>query len=165
MTHFNRIHFTVIAMLACFPAAASAQSSIPPTPGEVAQVLGFSASEIRKIEGGEVIKKNLAEGSDKELAGVVAVFFRKPLGDLVDFVMQGKILETDKDLLGFRSWKPGESADEAFAALALSADEKSEAKLFVKASPGDKLNLSTADIAQFRNAQPTPDAVNVPLRG
>jgi hypothetical protein len=78
--------------------------------------------------------------------------------------MQGKMLETDKNLNAFRSWTPDQSPDAALADLGLKADDKSEAKLFAKASPGDKLNLSRSDIAQFKNAAPTPEAVNVVLR-
>lgn len=140
-----------------------AQTPVLPTPEAVAKALGFTDSEIRKIKGGEVIIKQLNEGSDKELAGVVAVFFKKPVGELADVALQGKLLETDKSIQAFHTWKPDESADTAFAKVGLDAKETAEAKYFSKASPGDKLNLSPAEIAQFKNVQPTPEAVNVPL--
>jgi hypothetical protein len=153
-----------VLCLALFHAAANAQSSAAPTAAEVAQGLRFSTSEIRRIESGDVISKPLNEGSENELAGVVAVFFRKPLAELADLAIQGKTLETDKDVRAFRSWKPGDPLDGPFAELGLGADETSEAECFAKASAGDRLNLSTSETLRFKNVPPTTQAVNVILR-
>jgi hypothetical protein len=153
-----------MGMVALLPVVAAAQTPAPPTVHEVAKVLGFNDQEITKIKAGEVISKALAEGSDKELAGVVAVFFKKPVNELADIAIQGKLLESDKSIQAFRVWKPEESVDDAFAEVGLGAGDSAEAKLFAKASPGDKLNLSMAEIATFKKVRPTPDAVNAPLR-
>jgi len=163
MAHKMRLRI-IIVFLALFPAAAKAQSKDAPAVGKVAHALGFSRSEIQNIEGGSVISKPLNEGSDKELAGVVAVLFRKPLAQVVDLAMQGKPLETDSDVLAFRSWRPTESPDGALAELGLSTNELAEAKRFAQAASGDSLNLSDAEIVRFKNVQPTTQAVNVALR-
>jgi hypothetical protein len=92
------------------------------------------------------------------------VFLKKPVSELVEVAMQGKMLETDKNMQAFRVWNPNEAADKAFAEVGLSASETGEAKLFAKASPGSKLNLSTADIALFQKVQPTAESVNPQLR-
>lgn len=164
MTHTPWLHIASIVFLALSQAAAHAQESNAPTPREVAQALGFSSAEIRSIERGAVISKPLNEGSDKELAGVVAVLFRRPLAELVDLAMEGVTLGTDKEVLAFRLWKPADPSNREFAELGLAADELSEAKRFTHASPGDKLNLSASEILRFKNIQPTAEAVNVPLR-
>ncbi len=139
-------------------------SAQTPTPDEVGKALGFTGEEIAQIKGGAIVSKDLKEGSDKELAGVLAVVLNKPVKELVEIALQGKMLETDKDIQTFKVWKPDASTDEAFADVGLSASETSEAKIFANASLGSKLNLSTADLAFFQNVQPTPDSVNPQLR-
>ena len=157
----KRITAVILTVLTVCFTRANAQT---PTPDEVGKALGFTDAEIGQIKGGAVVSKDLKEGSDKELAGVVAVMFNKPVSELVEVAMQGKMLETDKNMLAFKVWKPDASADEAFAEVGLSATETGEAKIFANASPGSKLNLSTADIALFQNLQPTSDSVNPQLR-
>ena len=152
------------AALILLPALTIAQAAGLPTPGEVAKALGFTDSEVAQIQAGEIVSKDLNEGSDKELAGVVAVFFKKPVSELVEIALQGKMLETDKNIRAFHVWKPDASADEAFAGLKLDAAESDEAGIFSRASAGGKLNLSTAEIAQFRKTKPEPAAVSAELR-
>ena len=154
----------VLALLALCQSRASAQTPAVQTPAELAKALGFTAAEIAQIEAGEIVNKDLSEGSDKELAGVVAVFFKKPVGELADIALQGKMLESDKDIQAFRGWKPDESADEVFAAVALDATESDEAEIFSRASAGSKLNLSAAEIEQFRKVKSDPTPVSAQLR-
>ena len=163
MKHDTLTGVLLIGIPLLFPAMLAGE---PPTitPEQVAKALGFTDAEVRKIEAGDVISKNLNEGSDKELAGVVAVLVNKPTGELVDLILKGKMLETDKNIRAFGSWASADAADEALAPAGLSADETSEAGTFAGAAPGDKLNLSTSEIAQFKNVRATPDAVNAPLR-
>ena len=151
----------VLAMLAARLTPVNAQ---PPAAEEVAKALGFTDAEVAQIKGGTVISKALDEGSDKELAGVVAVLFQQPVSELVEVAMQGKLLETDPNMKEFRVWKPGDDADKAFAGAGLDASETSEARVFANASPGSKLNLSIAEIAFFQDVQPMPDSVNPQLR-
>jgi hypothetical protein len=164
MKRIKLITVTILAVLCLWLARANAQAPAAPTPDEVANRLGFTDAEVAQIKAGQIIRKDLKEGSDKELAGVVGAFFKEPVSELVNVAMQGKLLETSKDMLALHGWKPDESADEAFAGVGLSPSETAEAKIFAKAAPGSKLNLSTADIALFQNVQPTPDSVNPQLR-
>jgi hypothetical protein len=164
MTRAKPLRLAVTGILVLTSALAAAQAPGPPSTEDVAKALGFADLEIRRIKGGEVISKRLSEESGKELAGVVAVFFKKPVGELLDIAMQGSMLKSDKSIQAFRAWKADESAEDAFAEVGLRTEDAAEAKRFAKASPGDKLNLSTAEIAQFKRIRPDPDAVNVPLR-
>jgi hypothetical protein len=136
-----------------------------PTVEEVAKKLGFNEGEIEQIKDGQIINTDLKEGSDKELAGVVAGFFNKPVKDVVVASMLGKMLENDRNIQAFHAWSPDDSADEAFAEfVGMTQTEIAEARIFANASPGSKLNLSTADIALFQGVFPSPTAENVPLR-
>jgi transcriptional regulator with XRE-family HTH domain len=164
MKHIKYITLTVLAMLTLSRFHASGQTPAVQTPAELAKALGFTTAEIAQIEAGEIVNKDLQEGSDKELAGVVAVFFKKPVSELVELALQGKMLETDKDIRAFRGWKPDASADEAFAAVALDASESDEVEIFSRASAGERLNLSDAEIAQFRKTKRDPGAVSAEIR-
>ena len=144
-------------------AGLSARAELP-TPGELATGLGFTKAEIVLIDGGEIVTKALPSESDKELAGVVAVFFPKPVSEVVDAAMQGKMLETDKKIRAFRGWNPDESVDRAFADLRLTASDTDEAASFANAAAGSKLNLSKADIQRFKGVNPDPAAVSLVLR-
>jgi hypothetical protein len=104
----------------------------------------------------------LKEGSDKELAGVVAAFFTQPVDGLEQKVLDGKFLEADPAVT-VRVWKPDAPADEQFADVALGPDESDEAGHFMSASKGSKLNLSEAEIGQFSGLN-DPGAVNAQLR-
>jgi hypothetical protein len=164
MKHIRYIAVTVLTVVFVWQTRVSAQSAAVPTPEGVAKALGLTDAEVVRIKGGEIIRKDLKEGSDKELAGVVAVLLNKPVSELVEVAMQGKLLEKSSGMLALNGWDPDESADEAFANLGLSPSETGEAKIFAEASPGSKLNLSTAEIALFQKVQPTPDSVNPQLR-
>ena len=111
MRQIKRITVTTLAALALWQPRTGAQTPAAPTPAELAKALGFSTAEVAQIEAGEIVNKDLQEGSDKELAGVVAVFFKKPVSELVEIALQGKMLETGKDLRAFHGWKPDASAD------------------------------------------------------
>ena len=161
MKHSITLILTVVSL---WLTHAEAQTPSVPTPDELAKALGFTDAEVAQIKAGQIVQKDLKEGSDKELAGVVGVYFKQPVSEIVNVAMQGKLLETSKNMLAFYGWKPDASPDEAFANVGLSASETGEAKIFANASPGGKLNLSTADIALFQDVQPTPDSVNPQLR-
>jgi len=164
MKHIKQITVIALAALALWQPRASAQTLAVPTPAELAKALGFTAAEIAQIEAGEIVSKDLKEGSEKELAGVVAVFFKKPVGELVESALQGKTLESDKRIQAFHGWAPDASADEVFAGLGLEASESDEAKAFRGASAGQKLNLSTSEIAQFRQVGREPKALDAQLQ-
>ena len=157
---------TVVASalaLFCLSLARVAAQPLPAT-AELAKALGFTPAEIARIEAGEIVSKDLKEGSDKELAGVVAVLFKKPVAELAEIAVQGKLLETDKKIQAFGAWKPDEAVDKALASLKLDATESDEVEIFSRASTGDKLNLSAAEIEQFRKTKRDAGAVSAELR-
>src|SRR5262245_27151972 len=115
----RNIIVSTLAVLCVSLTRVAAQS--PPAPAELAKALGFTPAEIAQIEAGEIVSKDLQEGSDKELAGLVAVFFKKPVGELAEIALQGKLLETNEKIQAFGGWNPDEPADKALAALKLDA--------------------------------------------
>ncbi len=162
LTLFRRIVSPVLVALVLLPGVAAAQDASIPTQGNVARALGFSDAEIAQIEAGKIVSKDLKEGSDKELAGVVAAFFSQPLSDLAEKTLDGKFLEADPKMQ-VRVWEPGASAESDFAAFSLGSNDGAEIRRFQSASKGGQLNLSAAEIDRFRKASDA-GAVNAELQ-
>jgi hypothetical protein len=162
LTIVRRIVSPLLVTLILLPRVAAAQDASIPTQSNVAKALGFSDSEIGQIESGKIVHKDLAEGSDKELAGVVAAFFTQPLADLDEKALDGKFLEADPKMQ-VRVWEPDESAGKQFTDFSLGPNEGEEARRFMGASKGGQLNLSAAEIEQFRKLNDA-GAVNAELQ-
>jgi hypothetical protein len=65
--------------LALLPMQTSAQASVPAAAVAAARSYGFTDAEIERILHGDILTKDLKEGSNKELAGVAAVWLPKPI--------------------------------------------------------------------------------------
>ena len=165
MKYCKHITATALAVFFLGLTHANAQTQAAPTPDEIAKALGFTDAEIGQIKGGQIISKDLKEGSDKELAGVLGALFPQPLTELADLALDGKLMDSDPTILAHQVWKPNAAADEAFAGIALSPTETSEAQFFLQASPGSRLNLSTEEIGQFRKLKPPSDQVVSAVNG
>src|SRR5262245_17408658 len=86
------------ACLALLPMRASAQASAFATAVAAAKSYGFTNDELDKILRGEALDKDLKEDSDKELAGVVAIWFPNPVAEFADFTLEGKQLKLEASI-------------------------------------------------------------------
>lgn len=116
------------ACLALLPMKASAQASEFATAVAVGKSYGFNDAEIERILNGDVLAKDLKEGSDKELAGVVAVWLPNPVAEYAEFAFEGKHLKLDPTVRSLHVWKRDESADKAFTDLRLDAAQQAMLK-------------------------------------
>jgi hypothetical protein len=89
----------------------------PATAFAVAKSYGFTDAEIEKIVQGDVLTKALKEGSDKELAGVGAMWLPTPPAEFADITLEGRTLKFEPSIRSLHVWKPGETAGEAFTDL------------------------------------------------
>ena len=129
---------------------ASSQSNLTTTAIDAGRSFGFTQAELQRIRDGVVITKDSKEGSEKELAGVVAIFFETRLTVLADLLLEGEMVKTDPDVRMFDRWKPGQANDGMFTGLELEASESNEANFFLQAAPSDRLNLAAVEIQSFR---------------
>ena len=106
----------------------SAQASAPATVVAVAKSYGFTDAEIEKVLHGDVLAKELKEGSTKELAGVVAVWLPVPVAEFAEIALEGKLLRFDSAIRSLHVWKLDESADEAFTDLHVDAAQQAMLK-------------------------------------
>src|SRR5882672_4518968 len=105
------------ACLALLAAQTSARASVPATAVDAARAYGFTGTEIERVLQGDVLTKELKEGSDKELAGVVAVWLPVPVVEFADIALEGKLLKLDSSIRSLNVWKPDDPADKAFTDL------------------------------------------------
>jgi hypothetical protein len=85
---------------------------------------GFTVAEIERVLEGEVLSKDLKEGSTKELAGVVAVWIPRALAEVTDISLEGTLLRSDASIRSLHVWKRDDSAGEAFTGLHVDAAQK-----------------------------------------
>lgn len=158
-----RVTMIVVTSIAVLLPAGAQTSSVSPSVIDAAKSFGFSEAEIQKTRKGTVVSKELKEGSDKELAGVVAIFFEQPVAVLADFLLEGSSVKSDPSTRTFYSWTPGETVDKAFGSLQLEANENNEVDFYLQAAPGIRLNLADVEIQRFRRLQ-SRKAVNGELQ-
>ncbi|HEV7733430.1 MAG TPA: hypothetical protein VGR62_14780 [Candidatus Binatia bacterium] len=132
----------VLVLLVCLVAPAWGV----PTVAELASVMGVDADGIARIQNGEIVSLDPSETSDRELA-VGMMFFEKAAPSVVmQQFRRGGDLKADPNLRGsYPITGPGTVDD--FAALQLAPNGTDEAKRWASATPGETLNLSTAEIA------------------
>jgi len=97
---------------------------VPATAVAVAKSYGFTDAEIERVLHGAVLGKDLQEGSNKELAGVVAVWLPKPVAEFTDIALEGRLLKLDASIRSLNVWKLDESADKAFTDLHVDAAQQ-----------------------------------------
>lgn len=134
------------------------------TAAEVAAKLGYDADQIKKIQKGEIVRNNLKEGAENELAGTVVAVFNLPVRDLADAALNARMLNPADPTAPFRGWSPEADADAAFEGLGFTPKESREVRRFLNPEPGDELNLSTAEISRFRHDAHDLESVNTTLR-
>jgi hypothetical protein len=122
---------TTIGLAACFallPMQASAQTPAFETAVAVGKSFGFTDAEIERVLHGAVLAKDLKEASDKELAGVVAVWLPNSVAEYADFALEGQHLKLDPSIRSVHVWKRDEPSDKSFADLRLDAAQQSALK-------------------------------------
>ena len=120
MAIWNTLTFALAVGLAQVPTQAPEAA----TALALAKAYGFTDAEMEKVFRGDVLAKALSEGSDKELAGVAAVWLPKSVSEFADITLEGELLKLDPTIRSLHVWRLGESADEAISALRVDAAEQ-----------------------------------------
>jgi hypothetical protein len=105
---------------------------------------GLDASAKDRVLAGEIVSKELAEGSDKELAAELVLRIRAPLAKTMQAIREGKTFDVNRDILAFGK------ADGGLDQLGYTPEEAGEALAVLNAAPGSRFNLSNAEIGRFR---------------
>jgi len=134
----------VLGILLLVQLPATVAQTTPPTIDATLSTMGFEAGAKARLLNGEILSKDLAEGSDKELAAVVVFRIRAPLSKVMEAAHTGKTLQIEPEILGFGK------ADSDLAKLGYTAAEASEALAALNSAPGSRFNFSKAEFDRWR---------------
>ncbi len=120
-----------------------------PTAEELLQALPLSDGERADVLKGEIVRFTTKEGSDRELALGAVLLVRKVPENLVPLWREAVVFKLIGAVTAF-----GEISDKAtvgdFAGVKLQPNGEEEAKRYLEAEPGDKLNLDANEISAFQ---------------
>lgn len=140
--------FAVVWAAAAAPAAASWSS---PLVDDVANAVGFDASQMERVRRGEIVSGSLPEQSERELAIAVLMRLDESHRAFARQVRRGRLFEVDATVLRAREIPSDEGGAEAFAELSLPEEEL---RRLGRAGPGDDFNLASDEIERLREARP-----------
>ena len=161
-------HKSVIMLMAVLTAMISGAhtAGAEPTADEVLAAANFSDADKQRIAAGEMISGEVKAVSDRDLSISLAFIVKIAPDDLAREVFAGNLSKSDEQLTARGTISPsGGIAD--FAAVHLVPGGSDVAKTYINATAGDKLNLATAEIADFNALKDQGDqtrAVEMQLR-
>jgi len=119
------------------------------SPDAVFKLLNFSDQEKKDVLSGKLISRTAKERSDKELAVGLAFRINAKPKLLRNNFLKGISIDKPDDIISYHFIN---SASD-FPVLQLSAKELKELEEYLKAKPGNELNLSTAEIKAFNSLE------------
>jgi len=141
--HFKLLVMTLLTTLCLHPFTVNAEVI---SLDEIFKLLPFSDEDKQKILQGEIVKSLPDETADDELAVGLAFMVRNTPENIELNFLRGKTIDQSSAIDNHQLI----SSEADFKGLVLTADEQDEVNIFLNASPGDKLNLSTDEIAAFK---------------
>jgi len=124
----------------------------------VGKQLGFQPLHIDKLMKGEIVSRNLKEGSKKELAVAVAMIVKAPFSEVFDRIQKGGVDDVDKTILSHGAIPDAAASAETFASLKFDGGEL-DRLLLVK--PGSDFNLSESEIDLLQGIAKANDSVPI----
>jgi hypothetical protein len=150
-----------VALVLCIPVL---EASELPTANEVLQELQISGRDRQRIREGNIVTWTATEGSDRELALGMALPVKTSAENLVELFREATAFKAESAIVTAygRITGDGELAD--FTALKLEPNGEKEARRYLKAKPGDELNLDTKEIAAFQALNSASKGGTVPIQ-
>jgi hypothetical protein len=124
-------------------------ASALPTLDRLMSDFGFSKDDVQRVRNGELVKGTAKETSEREIAALMVFLVKAPARTLVSAFETGRGLKNDPRVQKFAEIQGEETTDACKTVVAQLGE--SEAKRYLDAEPGEKLNLSSSEIAAFRS--------------
>jgi hypothetical protein len=146
---FNKLSIPLIILTGTLFSVPVAAEEIP-DPQQALQSLGIGAAQIARLERGEIVTYDVNETSQKELAIGVAMILPVALPQVADYIKRSSLGVSESNVLA--SGSLASNADiNSFGKFAFTDKELDEAKAFLEAEPGEKFNLSKAELDSLKN--------------
>ncbi|MCP3956527.1 MAG: hypothetical protein GY719_01605 [bacterium] len=142
---------SLISLLALFLGFAGVLGADTPplTLEEVIAAARFDDEQRADLLAGKIVTRDFDEGSDKEMAILLALKAPLPLSEAMEAWRDVRVLDADEDLLAVGRIEPDQDAMEALAKIAFTAEEGDEIRGLLEAEPGSDFNLSKEEIGRF----------------
>ena len=142
----------MIRIIALVPLSLVLSLALPaaalPTAEETLAWVGFSADAKRQVLEGKFVTTTLEPTSERELAMAIAFLISKPPTALIEDAKKNLMAEVDPDTIA-RGTIPGAGTLDDFKGVSFGSDAAKQAEIFLKAEPGEDLNLSKAELGDF----------------
>lgn len=139
--------------------------AMPPMPNEIGAAidyLGFNGTQFGRIMSGEIASVDLPRGSDRELAVALSVLIPAPLETALDALLKHDGPTQIVGMVEYRFLDPETASVDDFERIRLDQEDMPDLTDYVDAMPGDIVNLSPSEIAEFRQIG---DAMGAELDG
>lgn len=149
----HRIMATLSPLLIVFALVPSAQAADPsnvPSLEEVMQKLGYSAEDKKAFLAEKIVATDIERTRDDQLIASVAVYLPVKIDQIAKNLHQGLNIKRDPGVMAFGALSES-GGSEQFASITFTADEKAEAKRFLRVQADDVFNLSSEEIEALRN--------------
>lgn len=146
-TGIRRRCLSKIALAVVIPLVAAGPVAALPTLEQLMTDFGFSKDDVQRVRNGELVKGTAKETSNQEIAATMVFLVKAPAQTLVSVFEAGRGFKNDPQVQKFAEIEGEGSADDCKSVVAQLGN--SEAKRYLDAEPGDKLNLSAPEIAAF----------------
>jgi hypothetical protein len=140
-----RIITSMTALLVCTSALPAAALS---TAEELLAQIGFPADTKQQVLDGKFVTTGLEPTSQRELAMAMAFLVSEPPAELIADVKRDLVSGVDPNTTGHGAISGAGSLDD-FKGVSFGSDANKQTKAFLKAKPGEDLNLSKAEIGAF----------------
>ena len=112
---------------------------------QILENFGVNATEIQKLERGEIITFEVSETSKKELAIGIAMILPVAVPKVIEYIKFTNLMAIEPDMQA--SGPLGKNDDEnSLRKFAFTPKQIDEAKAFLKAGPGEEFNLSKPEL-------------------
>ena len=138
-----RVLVGTVVLLATSPLTATAQVDVD----HVMKDFALPADAAARIRDGEMVESDPAESSDHELAVGFTFLVQQPIANLLEAFRSAVDLRADRQLLAAIALR---GSPDDFARLVLQPNGAAEAQRYLRARPGDTLNLSLDEIHAFQ---------------
>lgn len=151
--------FLMLASSASF----SAFAANLPDSQEVFQQLGIQQQDIAKLDNGEVVFFNVADGEENELAAGAAIYVPAAPSKIIGYLKSKNLTSIDTDVTAEGSI-PAQATLDSFKGFSLKTGSD-EATKFLAATPGSQFNLSTEEFQALKaTSSAQPDAASQAYR-
>ena len=137
-------------------------ANLPDSEGLIQQ-LGIQQQDVAKLNQGEIVFFNVAEGDEKELAAGAAMYLPAAPSKIIGLIKSKGLVSLDTEVAA-EGAIPLQATLDNFKGFGLKAGSD-EAANFLAATPGSQFNLSTQEFQALKAASPAqPDAASETYR-